>query len=446
MRKKNAREWALDILVEWEEKEAYSNLLLKESLGKSQLSPRDRRLVTEMVYGSIQRLYTLDTILNKLVKKGTQQLDPWVRALLRLGIYQLLYLDGIPTRAAVHETVQIAKKRGHKGIASLVNGVLRSCLRQPPSFPTSPQTVAEKSFLYSYPEWMVERIQEVYGEEIACRIMASTLEPAKMSLRFNRLQIEDWTARFQTWDQSVTPSQVVPEGAIWIEGGNPANTSAYEKGEYTLQDESAMLVSRLLQPESGMRVLDACSAPGGKTTHIAELMEDQGEILACDIYDHKIDLVRRQAERLGISSIEAQRLDARKLSVEQQGKFDRILLDAPCSGLGVIRRKPDLKWQKEAHQISSLASLQKELLSSVAPLLKERGVLLYSTCTWEPTENLEQIVSFLQNHSEFMLDTDLENDLPQLVQENAIRGEGWVQILPHHLGSDGFFIARLRKI
>ncbi|MFC4545927.1 16S rRNA (cytosine(967)-C(5))-methyltransferase RsmB [Paenactinomyces guangxiensis] len=449
---KTAREWALDILLQVEQNQSYSNLLLNRALQISRLDQRDKRLVTELVYGSIQRLNTLDWILNQLVKKGIASLQPWVRQLLRLGIYQLVYLDKIPVRAAVHETVHIAKKRGHKGITSLVNGVLRSYLRQKEqlALPADPQTTSEKAIAYSHPEWLVKRLEQMVGAQAAKQIMEADNTPPKISVRVNTLKT-DRDSFIRKWKEKqegeAVPSEVVPDGVIIQGGGNPAYSSLYQQGFCTVQDESSMLVGRLLAPQPGMTVLDACAAPGGKTTHLAEQMNNQGLIIACDLHPHKIDLIRSNADRLGTAIVETKALDTRELParLEQGFLFDAILLDAPCSGLGVIRRKPDIKWSKEAQQIDSLVRLQKELLDTVASLLRPGGTLLYSTCTWELRENSEQVGQFLQRHPEFEPDPEMNRLLPPIVRETALTGEGWVQILPHHFHSDGFFIARLIK-
>jgi 16S rRNA (cytosine967-C5)-methyltransferase len=447
----SAREVALDILIQYEERQSYSNLLLNQVLIKSGLDVRDKRLVTELVYGTIQRLNTIDWILNRLVKKGTRSLEPWVRQLLRLGIYQLAYLDKIPPRAAVHETVQLGKKRGHQGISGLVNGVMRSYLRQreklTPSAP--PKNMKEKALFYSHPEWMVRRMEEVYGEEESQKLFTSNLLPPKVNIRVNSLRltreqlIEKWRNE-QAGEAGLSP--VSPDGIRIERGGNPAFSSLFRDGECSIQDESSMLVAPALDPKPGMKVLDVCAAPGGKTMHLAERMKNEGSILACDIHEHKLELISSNANRLGITIVTPKLADGRELGKQIAPEtFDAILLDAPCSGLGVIRRKPDLKWSKEAEMIEPLVQLQRELLEAAAPLLKPGGALVYSTCTIEPRENREQVEAFLSRHPEFSADENWQENLLPLVRERAIIEAGWLQILPHHFMSDGFFIARMIK-
>jgi 16S rRNA (cytosine967-C5)-methyltransferase len=450
-REGNARETALSILEKWEERQAYSNLLLNQVLQASPLNEKDKRLVTELVYGTIQRKNTLDWILNQLVKKGVGSLELWVRQLLRLGIYQLLYLDKIPERAAIYETVQISKKRGHRGISGLVNGVLRSFLRNRRRLTPkkNPQTLAEKAVSYSHPGWMIERMEQAYGEEETKAALLSNHHPPRVSVRVNRLKmdrdvfIKEWNA---TGNGRAEASGIAPEGVAISGGGNPAFTPWFREGYCTIQDESSMLVARVLAPAPGMKVLDVCAAPGGKTTHLAELMKNQGHIVACDVHDHKLSLIRSNASRLGIDIISVRQLDGRNLPGSfQPHSFDAVLLDAPCSGLGVIRRKPDLKWGKEAENIEALAQLQKELLDAAAPLLKPGGVLVYSTCTWEPRENREQVESFLKRHPDFSGDNTWKEELLDPVKSRVRSGDGWIQILPHDFLSDGFFISRMIK-
>lgn len=445
-----ARECALSILLQMETEKAYSNLLLNQRLEKSGLDDRDRRFVTELVYGTIQRRYSLDWVLNQLVKKGIDSLEDWVKEALRLGLYQLMFLDKVPERAAVHSTVQLAKTRGHEGIARLVNGVLRSFLRQRSQF-SLPQgkDIRSKAIRYSHPEWLIRRMEQVYGEETTAQMLEATLTPSSLSLRVNALKINRETF-LQKWGEfsqgEVAPSMVSPNGVLLSHGGNPAKTEWFQDGFCTIQDQSSMLVADVLDPQPGMHILDACAAPGGKATHLAEKMDNQGVVIACDVQPHKLKLIQSNADRLGTSIIETTVMDSRTASQHFAPEtFDAVLLDAPCSGLGVIQRKPEIKWNKDGNAIRELVHIQKELLEAVAALVKPGGVLVYSTCTLEPKENEEQIKMFLATHPGFSVDPNIKRYLTPKVRERAILGKGWMQILPHHFGSDGFFIARLVK-
>ena len=435
MKKVNARASALEILIEFEQKQAYSNLLLNHYLTQHSLSDADRRLVTELVYGVIQRLNTLDWIADQLIKKGIDSLQPWVRQVIRIGLYQLMYLDKIPAHAAVYETVQLAKKRGHAGIVRLVNGVLRAFLRKKESL-----SLPDLAIEYSVPAWMAKRMVETFGKEDAIQMMNTTLQPPHVSIRVNRLKTNR-EQMLQRFSGQAEISQIAKDGLVLKRSGNPATHPWYKEGLYTVQDESSMLVADALQPVAGMKILDACAAPGGKTTHLAERMNNQGNIVACDQYVHKVNLIAKHAERLGIRIIDTHAVDFRQFSSNQQ--FDAVLLDAPCSGLGVIRRRPEIKWRKAEQDLQSLLDLQRQLLDVCALYVKPGGVLVYSTCTWEPRENQEQIKQFLRRHQDFMLDPHLSELLPAVVIQKAMHTEGMVQILPHYFQSDGFFIARM---
>lgn len=437
MKNVSARLVALDILIEFEQKKAYSHLLLNHHLQKRQLQTVDKRLVTELVYGVIQRRSTLDWIIDRLVKKGVDALERWVHQLLRLGIYQLMFLDKIPERAAVYETVNLAKRRGHPGIVKLVNGVLRAYLRE-----RARMTFPDLATKYAFPEWLVTRMKEAFGEQTAIEMMKVSLKPPKTSIRVNRLKtsLEELEQQFA---EQMIRSRVAEEGAILHKVGNPVDSPWYQQGYYTIQDESSMLVAKALHPIPGMKVLDMCAAPGGKTTHLAELMNNHGSILACDQHPHKVKMIERQAKRLGISIIRTQALDMRQFQSMEQ--FDAILLDAPCTGFGVIQRKPEIKWRRKPQDIQQLVDLQQTLLDVCAKYLKPGGKLVYSTCTWEPAENQQQIKQFLTSYPAFQPDPALIDDLPSVVSKQALYGVGWVQILPHHFQSDGFFIARLVK-
>ncbi|WP_246281196.1 16S rRNA (cytosine(967)-C(5))-methyltransferase RsmB [Saccharibacillus qingshengii] len=441
-----AREVALNVLTGVEENNAYSNLLLNRSLQQAELSPADAGLATELVYGTIARQATLDYFLNLFIKSGVKRLNPWVRSLVRMSLYQIRYLDRIPAHAAVNEAVEIAKKRGHAGISSMINGVLRSVLREGEtlSIPDDLPTAERIALQHSHPQWLVERWIVQYGEETAEAICASNNEAPKTSIRVNTLRMnrDELLRELETEGRSVRASELAEQGVIVESGGNMANDHLYRDGRFSIQDESSMLVAEALAPEPGMSVLDCCAAPGGKTAHIAEKMGNRGRIVANDLHEHKQGLIAEQAERLGLTCIETSVGDAMSLKDRfEPASFDRVLLDAPCSGFGVIRRKPDLRWAKTPEDTASIAKLQRQMLAAVAGLVKPGGILVYSTCTIEREENQRAVAEFLRDHAEFV-DEPFEaaalNDLPQA-------GGAGVQILPNQFGSDGFYIARLRR-
>ncbi|HZG15658.1 MAG TPA: 16S rRNA (cytosine(967)-C(5))-methyltransferase RsmB [Candidatus Bathyarchaeia archaeon] len=445
-KKAGAREVALEILTRVEERKSYSNLELKYVLDNTALSAPDVGLVTELVYGTIQRRNTLEYVLNQFLK-GNKKMQNWVRELLLLSLYQIRYLDRVPERAAVHEAVEIAKRKGHQGIASLVNGVLRNVLRQPDIWDRLPnQPIAALALQESHPEWLVKRWLKQYGEAETKFICHSNNLPPHPSVRVNTLKAtrEELLTQMANGQLEAKASTLSPFG-ITLDGGNAANTRWFQEGYCTIQDESSMLVAPALGAKPGDRVLDACAAPGGKTTHIAELMGNEGEIVACDVHPHKEQLIRQTANRLGIAIIETVVSDALELPDKNLGTFDRILLDAPCTGFGVIRRKPDLKWNKSEKDIQDISAIQYKLLERVSSMLAPGGVMVYSTCTMEPEENQLLVEKFVAEHPSFELDRTLGEDLPDTVTAKLDASKGYIQLLPHHFQSDGFFIARLKR-
>ncbi|WP_270171988.1 16S rRNA (cytosine(967)-C(5))-methyltransferase RsmB [Paenibacillus sp. SYP-B4298] len=453
LRPLSAREIALDTLCRVEADQAYSNLQLNQALQAAKLSRADASLATELVYGTLQRQGTLDYWLSRFVAKGVRKLEPWVRQLLRMSVYQLVYLDRIPPHAAVNEAVQIAKRRGHAGIAGMVNGVLRNMLRRRGELeiPAGLPAAERIALAHSHPQWLVERWIAAYGEQTAEAMCAASNEPPSSSVRINarRASREQVLEQLSGQGAAARASELAPQGIIVDRGGNLADTAFFRDGWWTVQDESSMLVAEVANPQPGMQVVDCCAAPGGKTTHLAEKMDDQGQVFANDLHPHKLKLIEQQAARLGLSSIRTMSGDARALAEKlEPGAFDVVLLDAPCSGLGVIRRKPELKWNKTPEDIEGVAQVQRRLLDACSALVKPGGTLVYSTCTVERRENEEQVERFVREHEEFELDPDWPQPLLAALREKGAIGaafDGMAQLLPHHAGSDGFFIARLRR-
>lgn len=449
-RQLTARELAMNVLTQVEQEGAYSNLLLNTALQKASLEKGDAGLTTELVYGTTSRLNTLDYFLDRFVKKGTAKLQPWVRALLRLSLYQIIYLDRIPEHAVVSEAVNLAKRRGHQGISGMVNGVLRNILRQKEDLviPDNLPPADRISLRHSHPKWLVERWIKQYGEDTAEAICKANNEPPAVSVRVNTTMIsrEAMLEEMKANGFEAVPSELSSYGIIVKSGGNMALTEWYRDGMISIQDESSMLVAEVVDPEPGMRVLDCCAAPGGKTAHMGEIMKDEGSIIANDLHSHKQKLIAQQAERLGLDSIKTVTGNALDLAKSYEpASFDRILLDAPCSGLGVIRRKPDLKWVKTPEDIGEIILLQRELLQSVSSLVRPGGVLVYSTCTVEPGENEGTVAAFLAENPNFEVVHDDAGSMNRVLK-NALSKGGGVQILPQHFHSDGFYIARLRRL
>lgn len=442
--KKNAREIALELLESIEKQQAYSNLLLNNAIKKYHLEKADARLLTELTYGTLQRKMTLDYYLKSFLRKG--KIDLWVRQLLRLSLYQMVYLTKIPDRAVIHEAVNIAKKRGHKGIASFVNGVLRSIQREGiPSLDEIKDDLERISIETSHPLWLVKRWVRQFGVEKAREICEENLRTPVQTGRVNEYltDVEEVISILNEEGFEVKRSEIIPS-AIKCLRGNLANSNAFKNGLLTIQDESSMLVGYVLSPEKGEHILDCCAAPGGKSTHIGELLKNTGSVTSLDLHEHKVKLIKENAERLKLSNIKPRVLDSREASkVFESESFDKVLVDAPCSGLGVIRRKPDIKYVKTEEDVYALTSVQLQLLDEASKLVKKGGWLVYSTCSIDHDENEQVSKKFLESHPDFQADIEIINRVPKLVQPFV--QNHMIQILPQDLGSDGFFIACFRK-
>jgi 16S rRNA (cytosine967-C5)-methyltransferase len=444
-KKKNVREAVLDLLELVEKNQSYSNLLLNNAIQKNEIHEKDIGLLTELTYGTLQRKMTLDFYLAPFLK-NKKKVEGWVIQLLRLTVYQMVYLDKIPDRAAIFEAVEIAKRRSHKGISGMVNGVLRSIQREGlPSVAEIEDPIERISIKTSHPIWLIKRWAEQFGLEKTEEMCEINLTAPVQTARVNRTKISpsECIVRLEEEGYQVEASTIVPE-AIKCLKGNLANSSLFKNGMLTIQDESSMLVAHALGVALNDQVLDACAAPGGKSTHIAEKLNNSGRVFSLDLHAHKVRLIADNAKRLGLSNIETKAMDSRNVHEEfEEESFDRILLDAPCSGLGVMRRKPDMKYTKMESDLYNLKKIQEDLLTSVAPLLKKGGMLVYSTCTIDKEENEKVVEAFLEKHTEFEGDMSVRSRMPIAIQPLI---EGFdLQILPQDFGSDGFYIACLRK-
>ena len=440
--KNSSRYIAVTLLEKIEKNQSFSNLLLSEAVKNHQLSDKDRGLLTELVYGVIQNKLLLDYQLEPFMN-NPKKIDNWVRQLLRLSLYQMTHLNKIPAHAVVNEAVRIAKARGHKGIAGLVNGVLRSIERQGVRSPEEiKDPVTYLSVKYSYPEWIIELLKDEVGLQETEKIARSLSKRAKLSLRVNtRLKpMPEVIRQLDEEGYKVRKSEIARDGLI-CENGLPVQSSLFKEGIITIQDESSMLVAEAMQIEAGDRILDACAAPGGKTTHMATYFNGaDGSVMALDLNSNKLKKVEENADRLGVSDrIMTRQLDARKSGeVFEEQAFDKILVDAPCSGLGLMRRKPDIRYQKSIDDIYSLQKVQGEILNSVAPLLKKGGRLIYSTCTITLKENNDVIEAFLKDNPGFAVE-------PVYTHEGIVKHSdtGYINLYPHYFDTDGFFIASL---
>lgn len=442
------RETALKILYEISEKGAYSNIALNKYLEAGRLTDTDRAFVTELVYGTVKWRLKLDWVISRFSKIKLKKISPWILNILRLGAYQLLYMDRVPESAACNESAKLAKKYGHQASTGFVNALLRNIARNAGNteYPdAASEPLKYLSIVYSHPEWMVERFLELFGREFTESLLAANNEVPEFTIRTNMLKTtRDGLMEALAAENVQAAAGRFSRDAVIIK--NPSSVSrldAFRKGLFQVQDESSMLVAQVLDPRPGELVLDACSAPGGKATHIAQLMGNKGTVLARDIHEHKIRLIDQAASRLGIEIIKTGIRDAAIPDPELASKADRVLLDAPCTGLGIIRRKPDIKWARENSDTKEIVQLQKKLINAAASCVKPGGVLTYSTCTILPEENGKIIKDFLEENHGF----GLEDMTPLLPEElwDKVAEKGMLQLYPNRDGTDGFFIAKLRK-
>lgn len=440
------RKTILDLLMRIDEDSGFSHLIIDHEINRRNIEPKDQALLTEVVYGTMERKMTLDFFLEPFIKN--KKIDSWVRMLLRMSVYQMIYLDKVPTYAIIHEAVEIAKRRGHRGIGSFVNGVLRNVERKGVRDTKEiKDKVKRLAIETSHPEWLVKRWIKHYGFQLTKEMCEANLERKPIAVRVQPLKISREKAIEQLTEQGfqVSPSTFSKQGII-IKQGNILTSDLFVNGMITIQDQSSMLVAEMLDVKSDMKVLDTCSAPGGKATHIAEKMENKGLVCAYDFHSKKINLVNKQAERLHLSIIEAKQGDARDLqNAHESESFDRILVDAPCSGLGVVRSKPDIKYNKQTEDITRLANIQFDILNSVASLLKKEGLLIYSTCTVDVEENETVVRKFLEKNSDYKVDEKFFKTLPTVFKQYVGLTEYGLQIFPQTFQTDGFFLTRLKK-
>ena len=444
MKSHTVRELALEILLRLERKEPDVSKILAEY--RQQLKPVDKSLLTELVYGVLRWRGRLDWIIRQFT--SGKKLERKVSNILRLGVYQLLFLDKIPPYAAINETVELAKP--HRMRRNFVNAVLRQIQRERENikYPDAAENpIFYLSTVLSYPEWLVEKWMKRYGFDWTSAFCEASNQVAPLSIRTNTLRLdrESLAARLKGEGVSVEYSEIVPEGLRLLEHPPLTTLEAYKQGLFQVQDESAMLVAHLLDPKPGERILDVCAAPGGKTTHIAQLMKNRGEILALDISAGKLALVAENCQRLGIKMVKTVKADARGISSSTVGKesFDRVLVDAPCSAFGTLRRHPDVRWRKTPEQIHALSELQFDILKNASNYVKQGGTLVYSTCTTEPEENEEVVSKFLSEFPPFQLESGAANSVLSKIA-NLISNEGYIRSYPHLHNIDGSFAVLMR--
>ncbi|PSB40751.1 16S rRNA (cytosine(967)-C(5))-methyltransferase [Chamaesiphon polymorphus CCALA 037] len=442
---------------------SYTDMVIDRLLTKFELSAIDRNLFTELVNGIVRRKRTLDAIIDRLAKQPAHRQPPDLRQLLRLGLYQLRYLDRIPDSAAVNTTVDLAKANGLIGLAGVVNGILRQYIRlqaersEVLDLPTNP--IERLGILHSFPDWLVAQWLTELGELETEQLCQAFNRPPSIDLRINSFPIDtDLLAYgsksdriqaqrtklielFQATNIEAVPIPDVPQGLRFVGNvGAIDRLPGYREGWWTIQDSSAQLVTHLLDPQPNEVIIDACAAPGGKTTHIAELMGNTGKVLALDKTASRLKKLQQNLDRLQLSNIQVLTGDSCGFS-ELTNTADRVLLDAPCSGLGTLHRRADARWQKTPAQIHELAQLQAQLLANTATWVKPGGVLVYATCTVCSIENEDVILPFLKTHPDWQIELPpADSPLASFVSD-----PGWIKVWLHRQQMDGFFMVKLRR-
>ncbi len=419
----SGRRTAFQILLKVEEEKAFSNLSSNKYI--KQNNPENPAFVRELVYGVLSNKLLLDYYLNLLIPSGIEKVKKREKTLLRMGLYQLKFMKNIPQYAAVNETVSLAKSlcRGREGF---INGVLRGYIKKQGELQLPCDDTDEiLSVKYSFSPWIIKMWKKQYGQESTIKLMEASNSRPVLCIRVNLMKttVEELSHLLSEKGMVVDKGRY-SDIVLYVSGSNILDLEEYKKGLFSIQDETSVLACQYLEPRPGDLVIDTCASPGGKTSAIGEMMDNKGKIISCDIYPHKLELIKKQADRLGITIIETKLLDGIKGDKALSGKADKVLVDAPCSGLGVIRKKPEIKY-KEQKDIQKLIKVQSDILNNASYYVKPNGVLLYSTCTINKDENDEQIEKFIKTHEDF-----------EILYEK--------QFLPTD-GLDGFFICKMMK-
>jgi 16S rRNA (cytosine967-C5)-methyltransferase len=449
----NIRKEAARTLEEILIHDAYSSICVNQHLMKfpATVDERDRRLYTNLVYTTLEHLPTIDAGLAAWSSVPMRKMKPWILSCLRLGLAQLMYMEKIPSSAAVHETVELVKKSPYRSLAGFVNGVLRGALRanlQVPQPDPEREPMAAFALAYDMPVWITELWYRAYGPEQTQELLMRSQGHKPLCCRINRCKIdpEEGKKRLEQALEAehIVPSTILPE-AFFIEySGDITQWDLYREGILSLQDESSMLAALATGVQPGDQVLDLCAAPGGKSIVMAQQMNNQGRIRSCDLHEHRVELIRRNAQRLGLTCIEPQQADGTAADSVEEKKWDVVLVDAPCSGLGILRSKPDIKYHRRAEEQQALSDLQAALLENAARGVKVGGRLVYSTCTINPAENEDRIERFEREHPEYE-PVDLEKELPFLPECDRL-WKKYLLLYPKKGGRDGFFVAAMKRV
>jgi len=447
----NARECSLRILYQIETQLAYSNIVIDDIVQKNVFNTLDKSFAIQLVYGVIRRQNTLDYIILQFIehKEKFARINKWLLLTLRLGVYQIIYLDKVPNYSAVDESVKLAKSYGPVGSSSFINAVLRNVcehFEKIIKFDGEPENIKSALF-YSHPVWLIERLTSQFGKMAAAKICEANNMAPHFSVRVNTLKTTVDAMMTALEDFGPERSKIVPDGIVLKNFADITATNYFKEGYFYIQDEASMLVAHVVDPKPMEVVFDFCASPGGKTTHLAQLSGNQALIIAYDRFSHKIQKIKDNCKRLEITCVTPKLQDVLKLTDTRHAH--RILVDAPCSCMGIIRRHPELKWRLEEKNIDSLSKIQHQILESAADRTAPGGILVYSVCTYEPNETTNLINRFLKSHPEFQYlpfpDAVLDN-FKALGFSTDTASIGYQTFFPHTHGVDGFFIARMKRI
>ncbi len=445
-KEQSPRETAVAVLDKVLTEGAYANLELGAALKDSGLARRDRAFITQEVYGVLRHLTSLDYYISSFLQAPLKRKEARLQSILRLGFFEILHTD-IPARATVNEMVELAKKSGPAFWGKLTNGVLRNLIRKqgallPPAFAGKAE---EAAFLYSLPLWLLQLWRKELGEAEMLALAAAMDRISPINLRVNTLKTnrETLTERLKEAGAEFSLGKISPDCVKYLSGPPLEQQNFFQAGLCTVQEEASQMAAIVLDPQPDAEILDLCAAPGGKTGHLAQRMENRGHILALDIHPHKLALIDGNVRRLGIQIVEAETGDGRTLAAAYDGRFDGVLLDAPCSGLGVLHRRLDARYKIKEESIPALRQIQRDLLRRIARLLKPGGKLVYSTCTISKEENQGNIEWFLKQEKDFA-PVDICSFFPGL-PKNQFSAPHMLQLLPSRHDCDGFFIACCQK-
>ncbi len=441
----NARKVALEIFRDVVRNDAYAALSLDEQLKNANLTQLDKRFCASIVYRTIENLIRIDYVLSFYLQDESK-LDERVKDILRISACQILFHDRIPANAVVDEAVKLTRMLGMEGLTGVTNAVLRNMVREPErvKWPKPEEGAKYLSIMFSVPLWLAEKLVNAYGEQEALKICSYRSDAHYTVIRPNLSRLDD--AAFEkllekkVWEKE---KGLVPHAFRVRMASEIARDADYMGGNFSIQGESSMLSAQVMNVRPGMQVLDCCAAPGGKTAYMAEIMNGTGRVYAWDLHEHRVTLIRAMVKRLRLDNVRPAMRDATQLKEDMVGTMDAVMLDAPCSGLGVMDNKPDIKYRATEASVKDLTEIQEKLLDTCCQYVKRNGTLVYSTCSMLPEENVNQIKAFLERHPEFRV-VDLPTSVPENIRKEY--GQYGLQLLPHRDQIEGFFIAKMRKV